>query len=143
MEWFQMPAGQVLERLESSRKGISQQEAQERGKKYGKNVIWEGRKKAWWQVFAEQFGDLLVWILIGAAVVSALTENGESSIVIGAVLLLNAILGTMEHQKAEKSLESLRALSAPAAWVIRDGKKEQIPAKEVVQIGRASCRERV
>lgn len=132
MEWFQMPAGQVLERLESSRKGISQQEAQERGKKYGKNVIWEGRKKAWWQVFAEQFGDLLVWILIGAAVVSALTENGESSIVIGAVLLLNAILGTMEHQKAEKSLESLRALSAPAAWVIRDGKKEQIPAKEVV-----------
>lgn len=132
MEWFQMPAGQVLERFKSSRKGLSGQEVQERRKKYGKNVIWEGRKKAWWQVFAEQFGDLLVWILIGAAVISALTDNGESSIVIGAVLLLNAILGTMEHQKAEKSLESLRALSAPAAWVIREGKKQQIPAEEVV-----------
>lgn len=132
MEWFQMPAGQVLERLGSSRRGLSLQEAEDRAVRYGKNVIWEGKKKAWWQVFMEQFADLLVWILIGAAVVSALTDNEESSIVIGAVLLLNAVLGTMEHQKAEKSLESLRALSAPAAWVVRDGKKRRIPAKEVV-----------
>ena len=80
----------------------------------------------------EQFEDLLVWILIAAAVISAVTNNGESSIVIGAVLLLNAVLGTVEHQKAEKSLESLRALSAPEAVVIREGKKRRIPAEEVV-----------
>lgn len=132
MDWFRMPARQVLEQLGSSAQGISRQEANERLKQYGKNTIRERKPKAWWQVFFGQFNDLLVWILIAAAVVSAMTDNRESSIVIGAVLLLNAVLGTIEHQKAEKSLESLRRLSAPWAAVIREGKKKRIPAEEVV-----------
>ncbi|MDO5349845.1 MAG: cation-translocating P-type ATPase [Lachnospiraceae bacterium] len=132
MEWFRIPSGQTLEELGSSRQGLSHQEAAVRLIKYGKNVIQERQKKAWWQVFLEQFQDLLVWILIAAAIVSVLTDNGESSLVIGAVLLLNAILGTVEHQKAEKSLESLRALSAPEAEVIREGRREKISAEEVV-----------
>ena len=132
MDWYGMPARKVLEKLESGMEGISRQEAEDRLKEFGKNTIRERKKKAWWQVFFEQFEDLLVWILIAAAVISAVTNNGESSIVIGAVLLLNAVLGTVEHQKAEKSLESLRALSAPEAVVIREGKKRRIPAEEVV-----------
>lgn len=132
MEWYRIPSGQALEELGSSRQGLSRQEAENRLARYGKNVIRERKKKAWWQVFLEQFQDLLVWILIAAAVVSAVTDNGESSLVIGAVLLLNAVLGTVEHQKAEKSLESLRALSAPEAEVIREGKRERIPAEMVV-----------
>ena len=127
-----MPARQALEQLESSMQGLSRQEADRRLKQYGKNTIRERKPKAWWQVFFGQFNDLLVWILIGAAAVSAVTDNRESSLVIGAVLLLNAVLGTIEHQKAEKSLESLRALSAPEAVVIREGKKRRIPAEDVV-----------
>ena len=132
MDWFRMPARQALEQLESSMQGLSRQEADRRLKQYGKNTIRERKPKAWWQVFFGQFNDLLVWILIGAAAVSAVTDNRESSLVIGAVLLLNAVLGTIEHQKAEKSLESLRALSAPEAVVIREGKKRRIPAEDVV-----------
>lgn len=132
MEWFRMSAGQALEQLGSSREGLSEKEVVKRQRRYGKNQIQERKKKAWWQVFLMQFQDLLVWILITAAVVSALTDNGESSMVIGAVLLLNAVLGTIEHQKAEKSLESLKALSAPEARVLRGGREECIPAEEVV-----------
>ena len=93
MEWFQMSADVVLDELKSSRQGISREEAGRRLKEQGKNVIRERKRKKWWRVFLEQFQDLLVWILLGAAIISALTDNGESAVVIGAVLLLNAVLG--------------------------------------------------
>lgn len=132
MEWFQMPADAVLDEFKSSRQGIRQEEAGRRLKEQGKNVLRERRRKKWWRVFLEQFQDLLVWILLGAALISALTDNGESAVVIGAVLLLNAALGTVEHERAEKSLESLKALSAPEARVLREGKQLRIPAEEIV-----------
>ena len=71
-------------------------------------------------------------ILIGAALVSIASGNRESAIVIFAVLLLNAVLGTVQHENARKSLESLKALSAPSAQVIRGGRRQKIPASEVV-----------
>ena len=71
-------------------------------------------------------------ILIGAAIISMFSGNEESTIVIFAVLVMNAVLGTVQHMKAEKSLESLKQLSAPDAKVIRDGRKQEIPAKDVV-----------
>ncbi|WP_254262142.1 cation-translocating P-type ATPase, partial [Lactobacillus helveticus] len=84
------------------------------------------------QVFLEQFKDLMVIILIIAAVISAFTGELESTLVIIAVLILNAILGTVQHIKAEKSLESLKSLSSPSAKVLRDGKKIEIDSKDVV-----------
>ena len=84
------------------------------------------------QVFAEQFADLLVVILIIAAIISALTGGVEGTIVILAVLILNAILGTVQHFKAQKSLDSLKAMAAPNARVIRDGQKMEVPAAELV-----------
>ena len=72
-------------------------------------------------VFLEQFKDLLVVILTIAAIISLLSGESESTIVIFAVLLLNAVLGTVQYVKAEKSLESLKAMSSPVARVIRDG----------------------
>lgn len=80
----------------------------------------------------EQFKDLLVIILIIAAIISAISGNGESTIVIVAVITLNAILGTVQHFKAEKSLESLKALSSPSAKVMRDGRKIEVSSKEIV-----------
>ena len=95
-------------------------------------MLKEGKKKSPFQVFLDQFKDLMVVILIGAAIISMFSGNEESTIVIFAVLVMNAVLGTIQHVKAEKSLESLKQLSAPAAKVIRDGIKQEMPAKDVV-----------
>ena len=83
-------------------------------------------------MFAEQFKDLLVIILIVAALISAVSDNLESTIVIFAVLILNAILGTVQYVKAEKSLESLKAMSQPTAKVIRNGSKTIVSSVEIV-----------
>ncbi|CCX97353.1 putative uncharacterized protein [Enterocloster bolteae CAG:59] len=80
----------------------------------------------------EQFCDLLVVILIIAALISMVSGNVESTVVILAVIILNAILGTVQHAKAEKSLDSLKSLSSPNAKVLRDGQKVEIPSAKVV-----------
>ncbi|MBQ1829589.1 MAG: cation-translocating P-type ATPase, partial [Ruminococcus sp.] len=90
------------------------------------------KKKTVLQVFLGQFADLLVLILIAAAIISMFSGNIESTIVIFAVIIMNAILGTAQHVKAEKSLDSLKSLSSPSAKVIRDGQKIEIDSKNVV-----------
>lgn len=116
----------------NEKQGLTNKVAQEKLAQVGPNALIEGKKKSILEVFLEQFKDLMVIILIVAAVISAFTGNLESTAVIIVVLILNAILGTVQHVKAEKSLESLKSLSAPAAKVLRDGKKQEIAAKDVV-----------
>lgn len=123
---------ELLQELNSSMNGLTAEEAQKRLEQYGYNKLQEGKRKGVLQVFAEQFADLLVIILIIAAVISALTGGLEGTIVILAVLILNAILGTVQHFKAQKSLDSLKAMAAPNARVIRDGQKMEVPAAELV-----------
>ena len=123
---------QTLAALDSARTGLSGAEAAARLTKYGPNALAEGSKKSVVQVFFEQFKDLLVVILIAAAVISMLSGNAESTIVIFAVLILNAVLGTVQHIKAEKSLQSLKAMSSPSARVIRDGARMVVPSAEIV-----------
>ena len=117
------PPEETLRDLEASRTGLTSAQAAERLERFGKNALAEGKKKSGLQVFLEQFQDLLVVILLVAAVISAVSGNVESTIVIFAVLILNAILGTVQHFKAEKSLESLKAMSSPTAKVLRDGER--------------------
>lgn len=116
----------------NEKQGLTNKVAQEKLAQVGPNALIEGKKKSILEVFLEQFKDLMVIILIVAAVISAFTGNLESTAVIIVVLILNAILGTVQHVKAEKSLEALKSLSAPAAKVLRDGKKQEIAAKDVV-----------
>lgn len=123
---------ELLQQLNSSMNGLTAEEAKKRLEQYGYNKLQEGKRKGVLQVFAEQFADLLVIILIIAAVISALTGGLEGTIVILAVLILNAILGTVQHFKAQKSLDSLKAMAAPNARVIRDGQKMEVPAAELV-----------
>lgn len=124
---------EVLKELGANeRQGLTSKAAQEKLTQVGPNALVEGKKKSVVEVFLEQFKDLMVIILIVAAVISAFTGNLESTAVIIVVLILNAILGTVQHVKAEKSLEALKSLSAPAAKVLRDGKKQEIAAKDVV-----------
>lgn len=118
--------------FETGEHGLSGMEAAQRLEKYGENKLREGKQKGVLQVFAEQFADLLVVILIIAAIISALTGGWEGTIVIIAVLILNAILGTVQHFKAQKSLDSLKAMSAPHARVIRGGDKMEISSVDIV-----------
>lgn len=131
-DWYQISKEEALKRQSATSDGLSSEQASERLKEYGENALVEGKKKSSLQVFAEQFKDLLVIILIIAAVVSMLSGNIESTIVIIAVIILNAILGTVQHENAQKSLASLKSLSSPFAKVMRDGQKIEIPSKDVV-----------
>lgn len=132
-QFYQMSKDEVLNSLGVTTDGISSEKAKELLEKNGKNVLQEGKKKSVLQVFLSQFADLLVIILIVAAVISIFSGNIESTIVIFAVIILNAILGTVQHVKAEKSLESLKSLSSPSAKVIRDGMKIEIDSTDVVE----------
>ena len=130
--WFNRTPEEVLTDLSSAQEGLTAQEAQRRLSEHGPNKLQEGKHKSVPVLFLDQFKDLLVIILLIAAVVSALTENVESTIVIFAVLILNAVLGTVQYLKAEKSLESLKAMSSPTAKVLRGGVRVEIPSAEVV-----------
>lgn len=122
----------ILNEFETQKSGISSKEAEKRLEKYGKNEIQEGEKKSVLKIFLEQYTDFLVIILIAAALISAFLGDIESSAVIFVVITMNAILGTVQQIKADKSLESLKALSSPIAKVIRDGEKISIDSKDVV-----------
>lgn len=132
-EWYQMHEDEVLEALGSDANGLSSEKAEALLKTHGENVLRETKKKSVWRVFAEQFADLLVIILIIAAIISMISGNVESTVVIFAVITMNAILGTVQHEKAEKSLASLKTLSAPTAKVLRGGVKGEIPSAQVVK----------
>ena len=131
-EFYQQTKEELLQQFHVTGHGLSGEEAKKRLVEYGENVLEEGKRKSTLQVFFEQFCDLLVVILIIAALISMVSGNVESTIVIIAVIVLNAILGTVQHAKAEKSLDSLKSLSSPNAKVLRDGQKIEIPSAQVV-----------
>ncbi|MGL4572177.1 MAG: cation-translocating P-type ATPase [Clostridium sp.] len=130
--YFNESIKDVLNDLGTSKDGLTNEQVKNHREKYGENALNEKKKKSTIGVFFEQFKDLLVVILIIAGIVSIATGDVESTIVIFAVIILNAILGTVQHVKAEQSLNSLKALSAPNAKVFRDGVKIEIPSKDVV-----------
>ena len=131
-KFFSKTSKDVLKNFNVTKEGLTDKQVAESIEKNGYNELTEKRKKSLLIVFLEQFKDLLVVILIIAGILSIITGNVESTIVIFAVIILNAILGTVQHVKAEKSLDSLKALSSPNAKVIRNGVKLEIPSREVV-----------
>lgn len=131
-EWYSRSEEEVLRELSSCRRGLTDAEAHSRLEKYGENVLYEREAVPWWQIFLSQFKDLLVVILMIAAGISMATGDPESALVIFTVLFLNALLGTIQHRKAEKSLESLQKLSSPEARVVREGQSVTIPSSNVV-----------
>ena len=130
--FFNRTVEETLSALGGTKAGLTSKEAAERLQKHGKNALAEWKKKSGLQVFLDQFKDLLVVILIIAALISMVSDNVESTVVIFAVLILNAVLGTVQHFKAEKSLESLKAMSSPSAKVLRDGVRSVVPSAQVV-----------
>ncbi len=131
-EWYQCTGAECLRRLETAAEGLSEQQVRRRREEYGENCLQESGRESVWKIFFGQFQDLLVLILIGAAVISMVTDNVESTVVIFAVIFINAVMGTVQHVKAQKSLESLKSLSAPMAAVMRQGRKVELPSSEIV-----------
>ena len=131
MNPYQMKKEDVLKMLGTDENGLTQNQAKENQKKYGKNELAEGKKNNPFILFLEQYKDFLVIILIIAAIISGVLGDIESAIVIFVVITINAILGTVQHIKAEQSLDSLKEMSAPAAKVIRDGEIKVVEGKDV------------
>lgn len=123
---------ELMEKYQVTEQGLTTARAEELRLEKGENILQESRRKSIPEVFISQFADLLVVILIIAAAISMFSGNTESTIVILLVLVINAILGTLQHVKAQRSLDSLRQLSSPCAKVIRDGVKLEIPSKNIV-----------
>lgn len=123
---------ELLQKFDVTEQGLNNARVEETRRQTGENILQEGKRKSTLEVFLGQFCDLLVVILIIAAIISMFSGNVESTIVILLVLIMNAVLGTVQHIKAQRSLESLKQLSAPNAKVIRNGVKQEIPSREIV-----------
>ena len=137
-KWFNKTVQEVEKELGTSAdKGLNQNQVEESAKKYGLNELQEKKKDSLLKKFIEQFKDFSIIVLIIAAIVSGIVgvvegEGITDTIIILIVVFLNAIIGIIQESKAEKSLEALKKLSSHAAKVIRNGKEQVIPARELV-----------
>lgn len=131
MSFYRKSSDETMEELNTSLNGLSSQEAAKRKERYGANELKEADRPSALQIFIDQFKDLIVIILIVAALISGVTGDLKSTIVIIAVLILNAILGTTQTLNAQKSVDSLKSLSVPKVKVIRDGQKQEIDSTDV------------
>ena len=115
-------------------KGLTSQEIEVRREKYGKNALEEHKKETLLVKFLKSFADVLIIILLVAAVISLIVDPHEwvDSLVIFIVVMLNAILGVVQESKAEKSLEALKKMSSPECKVIRNGVTDKIPSEDLV-----------
>ena len=110
---------ELFREFSSQEDGLTQPDANLRLERYGANELQDRQKKGVLRIFLEQFSDFLVLILISSAVISAIMGDAESTIVILAVITMNAILGTVQTVKASASLDSLKQMSAPTAKYAR------------------------
>lgn len=137
--WHTEELSQVLKKLKTNEKlGLKADEAKSRLETYGENKLKEKKKESLFVKFIKEFNDFMIIALIVAAIISAVVSklNGEAdyvdSIIIIAIVIFNAIMGLVQEEKAEKSLEALKKMSAPSAKVIRDGRVQEIDALQVV-----------
>lgn len=132
---------EVVRHFEShGEKGLTEAEAAVRLRRDGKNEMKEARKKTIVESFLEQLNDPLIYVLIGAAVVSVVLKEVSDAIIIGVVVFMNAIVGMVQEGKAQKALDSLKKLTSPRAVVKRGGVKREVAAAELV-VGDLVCLE--
>lgn len=136
--WYTKELNQVFNELNTRQGGLTEDEANKRLEKYGANNLKEKKKESLFIKFIKQFNDFMIIVLIIAAIISAIIAktNGSGdyidSIIIIAIVIFNAIMGLIQEEKAEKSLEALKKMSAPNAKVRRNGKIREIEASKVV-----------
>ncbi len=130
--WHTLTIEQSLERLQSSPSGLSSAEAAQRLEKFGPNELQAHGRVSPWAILLEQFKNILIIILLLATALSAFLGHGVEAIAITVIVLFAVILGFIQEFRAERAIEALREMAAPSATVIRDGREEEVPARDVV-----------
>jgi Ca2+-transporting ATPase len=132
-DWHALPVTEVAAALRTDlRHGLTDLEAADRLQRYGRNKLETGRVRGWPQMLAEQFKDLVVWVLLAATLLALAVGEVTDAVVILTIVFLNALLGVIQESKAEQSLAALQRTVAPSARVMREGRLHEIPAAEVV-----------
>jgi len=130
--WHTLAVADVFRELASAESGLAADEARQRLEKHGPNELQAGRKTSAWRILLEQFQNILLIILIIATGLSIATGHGTEAIVIGVIVFFAVGLGFYQEYRAERAMEALQEMAAPAATAIRDGDETQLPARELV-----------
>ncbi|MFD2133068.1 cation-translocating P-type ATPase [Pseudogracilibacillus auburnensis] len=133
MKWYQMDVNDVERKLHVfTEKGLSYKQVEQRQKQFGLNTLQTAKKQPIWVLFMKQFQDFMVIILLAATLIAGMLGEYIDAIAIMTIVLLNGFIGFFQEQKAEKSLEKLKELSAPKIRVLRDGEWSTIPSEQAV-----------
>lgn len=133
LKWYQLSIEDVERKLHVHKKrGLSRKQVEERQKQFGLNKLETSKKQPIWIIFMKQFQDFMVLILLAATLIAGLLGEYIDALAIMVIVLLNGFIGFFQEQKAEKSLEKLKELSAPQIRVLREGEWQTIPAEEAV-----------
>ena len=130
--WYQLDTAKLMEKLESSDRGLSPVEAERRLESHGPNELVEKARKSPWTMFLDQFKDFMIMVLIAAALVSGLIGEISDTIAIVVIVALNAVLGFVQEYRAEKAMAALKKMASPSATVVRDGRAESVDSKMLV-----------
>ena len=130
--WYNLEIAETLQSLNSSRQGLTREEAQRRLAQFGHNELIKKEKISPWVIFLEQFKSFLIIILLIATVLSAILGEVTDAILIGVIVLFACGLGFMQEYRAERAMETLKKMAAPTASVLRDGEETEIVAGELV-----------
>lgn len=132
MFFYQASLEHLFSQLQTTSSGLEEEEAKNRSQKFGLNVLIETKKNSAFLLFVSQFKDLMILILVGAALLSGWIGDWTDTLIILGILLLNAVLGFVQEYKAEKAMESLKKLTQTQSKVLRSGKVISIPASQLV-----------
>jgi Ca2+-transporting ATPase len=133
LSYYALNQEEVLKRLGTdSDKGLSSSQLHVAQERYGSNELTEAPPTPLWRKFLAQFNDLVIWVLIGAALISGAMGEWTDALAILSIVLMNGLIGFYQEEKAERSLAALQKLSSPMAKVIRNGTLQTLPAKELV-----------
>ncbi len=131
-DWHALPTDAVLTQLQTTAAGLDSGQADERLQQQGPNALPAAASRSMLVRFLSQFNNLLIYVLLGSAVVTALLQHWVDTWVILAVVLINAIFGFVQEGRAEKALDAVKAMVSSRANVLRDGLRTSVPAEELV-----------
>ena len=131
-QWHTTEVEEIYDMLETGESGLSGEEAAQRLQKHGKNALKEEKGPTIFGRFLAQFKDVMVLVLLAAAIISGVLGELTDAIIIMAIVLINAVIGVVQENKAEQALEALKNMSRPYARVIRDGETKSIRREDIV-----------
>src|SRR5688500_9293338 len=132
MNWYSISVEETLKQTGSKQEGLDDAAVQQKLAEHGKNELKAKKKKSPLVIFFRQFIDVMILVLIVAAIVSSFIGEFSDTIVIIVIILLNAVIGFVQEYRAEKAMDALKKMSAPSSHVIRKGKEVELPSVELV-----------